>query len=200
MKKIIALFLSLALILVYVIPTCSFADENVVTLDVEYVSYKNYKDNEDYYNSKILQGHAVGISFDSEYTDEQIQALLKLPASSETSVGTIQPRGTSIPTTVHNIHEQGSKEIHADADNVRLWSNNKYTGCTFYLIQLFNYDYNNTLRVRVFGTSDGTVDFSVAPRSGINYAFHTDATTDEFYFYLDPPSHADGYVFCCPAS
>jgi|GEM_PF-4297643 len=201
MKKLISVFLSMSLVLAYVMPTYVSAEETVKNVDVEHVSFEEYQNNKDYYDSLITQGYAIGVSFDATYSDEQIQDLLNLPIpSGNSSDETIQPRGASQPTAVHNIHLHGSKEVHSDADYEIMWSNYKYTGCTFYLLQLFNYDYNNELRIRIFNTSDDTVDVSVNPRSGINYAFHTDSTSDEFYFFLSPPSHTDGYIFCCPAS
>lgn len=75
MKKLISVFLSMSLVLAYVMPTYVSAEETVKNVDVEHVSFEEYQNNKDYYDSLITQGYAIGVSFDATYSDEQIQDL-----------------------------------------------------------------------------------------------------------------------------
>lgn len=198
MKKLIVLFLAVLFILTAIIPqsVSAYEDPNVAS-NVVYVSYNEFNTNRDYYDLLVLQGYGVCVSFGNDYTDSEIQALLGLAPVTEENQ---QVRGTSRPKDSHNVHINGRKDVKSDAEYDIIYSNVKYTGCTFHLITLFNYDYYSTLAMRVYGTSSGTQDYYLPPRSYMYQPIHTNSSTDEFFLAFSPPSHTDGYVECCPAS
>lgn len=70
MKKLISVFLSISLVLAYVMPTYISAEETVKNVDVEHVTFEEYQSNKNYYDGLISQGYEIGVSFDETYSDE----------------------------------------------------------------------------------------------------------------------------------
>lgn len=200
MKKRLSVCFVVMLIIAYFVPFAvsasepSIAEENTVYTDIE-----EFIANKSYYDALILQGIGVGVSVGDEYSDAEVERLLGLPGSVNKSAD-FSTWGTSQPTEVYNVHTGPNYEIESTtAEFSSIYSNVKFTGCTLYVINVFNYDYNNTLEMIVYGTKNGTARYTAQPRYYLYQPVRTNSSSDTFFFAFSPICNTAGYVSCCPA-
>lgn len=105
-------------------------------------------------------------------------------------------KGTSVPTEEYDVHQNAQYEFVCNANYDFLYTNVKFYGCTAYMIDGYNEDSYSKLRIRVYGTSKGTIDYSVPPLSVIYKVVGTNRESDRFFVGFFAPSHARGQIYC----
>ena len=195
MRRFVAIIYILSVLSLCVLPSYAYSDFDDSQVNYLYVEYEEFHGNRAYYDEMLLQGYAIIVSVGDEYADEEIARFTQAGTNIHELVPGMQ-RGTTTPTVEKDIHSIGSYSFTCNADYQYLYTNYKFYGCEAYLINGFNEDYNNRLRIRVFGTSQGTVDYSVPPRSSIYVHFGTGSSSQRWYPMFYPPSHAYGDITC----
>ncbi len=195
MRRFLAIIFSILILSLCVLPSYAYSDFNDSQVDYLYVEYDEFHDNRAYYDELLLQGYAIIVSVGDEYADEEIAQFTQAGTNINELVPSMQ-RGTAPPTDESDIHRIAPYVFTCNADYQYLYTNCKFYGCDAYLMNGFNEDYNNSLRIRVFGTSKGTVDYSVPARSAIYVHFATDSASQRWFAMFYPPSHAYGDIYC----
>lgn len=200
MKKTLLLCTVAVLMIRFLVPLKAHASEtSVMDENMVYTDIEDFLANKAYYDALVLQGVGVSVSVGNEYSDAEVESLLNLPSSVSKS-SDFSTWGLSVPTAEYNVHNSPLYQIARSTSSYSiLYSNYKFTGCTWYLIDVFNYDYNNKLKMTVYGTKDGTVHFGAEPRCYIYKSIKTNSTTDSFFFAFSPICDAAGTINCCPA-
>ena len=194
MRRMVAIICILSILSLFVLPGYAYSDFDDSQVDYLYVEYEEFHGNRAYYDKLLLQGYAIIVSVGDEYADEEIARFTQSGTDIHKLVPSIQ-RGTSAQTVEKDIHSI-SYTFTCDANYQYLYTNYKFYGCEAYLINGFNEDYDNNLRIRVYGTSQGTDDYSVPARSSIYVHFATVSSSQRWYAMFDPPSHAYGDINC----
>lgn len=177
-----------------VLPSYADSDFDDSRVNYLYVEYEEFHGNRAYYDELLLQGYAIIVSVGDEHAAEEIAQFTQVGANMHELVPSMQ-RGTTIPTVEKDIHSI-IYTFTCNANYQYLYTNYKFYGCEAYLIKGFNEDYNNDLRIRVYGTSQGTVNYSVPARSSIYVHFPTGSSSQRWYAMFYPPSHAYGDINC----
>ena len=196
MKRFVSVILVIITLSLCILP-CNAETISVISEDdYIYVTYEEFHGNRAYYDTLLLEGYTICVYVGEEYADAEIARLTQPVETLHTLVPSSHARGTSVPTAKYDVHETPSYHFTCDAKYEMLYTNVKFYGCTTYLISGFNADYNNKLRIRLFGTTNGTIDFSVPARSSIYKAFATESEQKTFYPAFYPPSNAYGDISC----
>lgn len=196
MKRLISIILAIATFSLCILPchaetiSCISEDEYI------YVAYEEFHGNRAYYDTLLLEGYTICVYVGDEYADLEIARLTQPAETLHTLVPSGQARGTSIPTTDYDIHVYQNYHFTCNAKYETLYTNVKFYGCVAYLIDGFNADYDNSLRIRVYGTSKGTIDFSVPARSSIYKVIGTESEQSRFFPAFYAPSNAYGQIYC----
>lgn len=196
MRKLFATLLALTMVSSCVLPcyAASFSTESED--DWIYLEYEEFHGNRAYYDVLLLQGYTICVYVGDEYADEEINRIVNSTGTLHTLIPFNYARGTALPTAEIDIHDDGPYNFTCDADYETLYTNVKIYGCTNYQMSGFNEDYNNNLRIRLYSTTKGTVDFSVPPRSSIYKIFATASSSTRFFAAFYPPSNAYGSIRC----
>lgn len=192
MKRLFTILLVLAMISMVVL-TC-YASEVIKENDCLYVEYEEFYGNREKYDELILKGVTIFVNVGEEHAAEEIARF----TTSATTVHELSPavtRGTSSPTSDYHIHN-GTYTFNCDADYSYLYTDYKFYGCEVYLISGFNVHNTNQLRIRVYGTSSGTVDFSIPAGTTIYKTVATHNPDQRWYPLFFPPSYAYGDINC----
>lgn len=164
--------------------------------DYIYVTYEEFHGNRARYDALLLQGYTICVSVGDEHADEEIARFTQ----QENRLYTLNPsnpsRGTLTPSESRDIHEIGPYNFTCNAEYEMLYTNYQFYGCTAYLVNGFNADYNNKLRMRAYGTTSGTVDFSAPARSSIYKVVGTESEAKRFFVAFFAPSNAYGTINC----
>lgn len=196
MKRIVTAILVIALFSLCVLPCQAVSIDNDTQGDFIYVEYGEFISNREYYDALVLQGYGVCVHVGDEYSDAEIEKLMKPTDIIHVLTSSGLERGTSLPTADVNVHTGVPYSFTCNANYEMLYTNYRIYGCTTYCIDGFNEDYNNSLRVRVYGTKSGTFDLSVPPRSFLLKVVSTETESTRFFVGFYPPSHAYGEIYC----
>ncbi len=194
MRRLLTTILCFAILFLCVLPSYAYPYSDDSQVDYLYVDYNEFHNNRAYYDELLLQGYAIIVSVGDEHYDEEIARFTQAGTNIYELVPSMQ-RGTTAPTDEIDIHNV-NYTFTCDANYQYLYTNYKFYGCEAYLISGFNEDNDNDLRIRVFGTSNGTVNYSVPPRSTIYVHFATGSASQRWFAMFFPPSHAYGNINC----
>ena len=196
MRRIIAALITISMLFVSVL-VCNAETITVISEDdYIHVDYQEFHSNREYYDKLLLQGFAICVYVGDTYADTEVSRFTQSTNTLHTLIPSGYSRGTSIPTAEYDIHLYQNYAFTCNADYETLYTNYKFYGCYTYLIDGYNEHYDNNLRVRVWGTSKGTIDFYVPPRSTIYKVIGTTTTADRFFAGFYPPSRAYGEIYC----
>lgn len=195
MKRFFSVILTTVMLSLSVLPFYTNASFSNTQVDYVYVDYDEFHSNREFYDSLLLKGYAIIVNVGDEYAEEEIARLT--PSSS--AVHQLVPglsRGTSAPTAEYHVHYNSNYHFSCNAQYDLLYTNYKFYGCEAYLIDGFNTSYSNNLRIRVFNTSQGTIDFTVPARSSIYKVIGTGSSSQRWFPMFYPPSEAYGEIYC----
>ena len=195
MKRILSVILITSMLSLCILPYYANAEVNDNQVDYIYVDYDEFYDNRAFYDAMLLQGYAIIVNVGEEHADEEI-ARLTQPSTTLHQLVPSLARGTTPPTTEYHVHYNPNYHFTCNAQYDLLYTNYKFYGCEVYLIDGFNAHYNNNLRIRVFNTSQGTIDFYVPPRSSIYKVIGTGSSSQRWFPMFYPPSEAYGEIYC----
>lgn len=196
MRHFISTVLVITMLSLCILPCYAEAISDISEDDYLYVDYEEFHANRAYYDTLLLEGYTICVYVGEKYADVEIARLTQSAETLHTLVPSSQTRGTSLPTTEYDVHSNPNYHFTCNANYDTLYTNVKFYGCTNYLINGFNADYNNKLRIRVYGTTSGTIDFTVPARSSIYKVIGTESAQKRFFPAFYAPSNAYGDIYC----
>lgn len=195
MKRIVSIILALSTLILCAFPCYANAEPIEDQVEYIYVDYDEFHGNREYYDTLLWEGYAIIVNVGEEHADEEI-ARLTQPSTTLHQLVPSLARGTTPPTADYNVHNNPHYHFTCNANYDYLYTNYKFYGCEVYLIDGFNANYNNKLRIRAFSTSQGTIDFSVPARSSIYKVIGTGSASQRWYPMFYAPSDAYGEIYC----
>lgn len=200
MKKFLAILLTMVLLFSYVVPFSALAVENTYTTEenIMNVDYDEFHNNRAYYDKFLDQGYTIYVYVGDEHADEEIERRNRSRSGEVHHLDDSDlSRGTSYPTEDRwNIHEQGPYNYDVDTRFERIYTEFLLFGCDGYLIDGYNYNANNNLKISIYNTINGLKTFSVPPQTEIYRTFGTTGKNAEFAVAFDPPAEAIGTINC----
>lgn len=194
MRRFISAVLASVMLSLLVLPCQAKPIRDNPQDEMIYVDYEEFHSNRAYYDTLLLQGYGICVYVGDEYADKEIERLSQPVNTLHILTPSSQSRGTSVPTAELNIHAGYHFTCNANYDFI--YTNYKFYGCLVYMFDGFNTDYSNNLRIRVFGTINGTVDYVVPPRSVLYKYFGVESESSRIFAGFYPPSHAYGEIYC----
>lgn len=198
MKRFLFTALVVTMLSLCILPYYAGAVSDETQDDYIYVTYEEFHGNRAHYDALLMQGYTICVSVGDEHADEEIARFTQPENTLHTLSPSSQTRGPSMPTEedARDIHEIAPYHFECNAEYEMLYTNYRFYGCTAYLVNGFNADYSNKLRMRAYGTTSGTVDFSVPARSSIYKVFGTESEAKRFIMAFYAPSNAYGTINC----